>query len=910
MRAVVFLAPIVVSVGGTAVTSRALPPAPNLAVLALWWLGISAVATALLWVTDRLARRLLPLTALLNLSLVFPDRAPSRFRTALRTGTVRQLEARIEEIRRDGIGDDPVLVAETLVELLAALNHHDRLTRGHAERVRAYCRMIGEELRLTPDDLDRLHWAGLAHDVGKLLVPAEILNKPGKLTDDEFRVIKTHPSAGAQLIAPLAGWLGEWSRSVAEHHEKWDGSGYPKGLAGEQISLGARIVAVADVFDVITSVRSYKAASSPVEARDELVRCAGSHFDPAVVRAFVSISLGRLRLAMGPLSSLANLPVVGRLPMSPAIGAVASAATAATAAVALFFGGILDAPGLDATPTTEVAAEDDGVTVPTQASDPVVHASTTRNDEAEDEGPSAPTTTVVLPPTLMDLIDRSATVRPRPQPPEPTATVDPGTPIGPPNPTEPAPTGEEPTPERPAPTPTTTPPTAVPAPTTTPPTTTAPPTTAPPLTAPPTTAAPTTTAAPPTTTTPPPTTTTAPSTTTTTESPTTTTTVPAPVNQAPVALADAYGTDEDTTLVVGAAQGLLANDTDEDGDALQVETTPVDPPDRGVLALGTDGSFAYAPDADANGADTFRYRACDGEGECAEATVSVQVAAVDDAPVAVDDVYELTVADTLVVPAPGVLANDDDEDSALPPATLRSPPAAGAGTVTVAADGSFTYVRPDPAWSGVVTFTYAIGSGVGQVTIDVAPPPLTTYRLFMRPTGGVAATSLLSETSPAVVAGAEPDHPGDPDTDPGFTIRTSDQLLTNTNPTMYQHWTRQVGAGGLELRGPVSLDLWSAAAGFGQGLPVDWSAWLHDCDATLSSCDLLASQVDVHLDAWSSGPGWVRRTLDLGFVERTLAPGRVLRLRLMFGHEDVWIAMTGDRATQLLLTVPTSPTPP
>jgi Rrf2 family protein len=103
---------------------------------------------------------------------------------------------------------------------------------------------------------------------------------------------------GAAIAAPLAAWLGDSVLAVVEHHEKWDGSGYPKGLRGAEISEAGRIVAVADVFDVLTSVRSYKSARSAVDARTELARCAGTHFDPGVVRAFMTLSLGRLRLVI------------------------------------------------------------------------------------------------------------------------------------------------------------------------------------------------------------------------------------------------------------------------------------------------------------------------------------------------------------------------------------------------------------------------------------------------------------------------------------------------------------------------------------------------------------------------------------------------------------------------------------
>ena len=174
------------------------------------------------------------------------------------------------------------------------------------------------------------------HDIGKLLVSAEILNKPGKLTDVEFEAIKQHPEFGRELVAPLVGWLGDSARAVWEHHERWDGQGYPRGLGGTDISLAGRIVAVTDAFDVMTSVRSYKDPISPVAARAELARCAGTHFDETVVRAFLNVSLGRLRMAMGPLSWLTQLSFV---PQTLAT-AGASGATALTAVVGLAAGAI------------------------------------------------------------------------------------------------------------------------------------------------------------------------------------------------------------------------------------------------------------------------------------------------------------------------------------------------------------------------------------------------------------------------------------------------------------------------------------------------------------------------------------------------------------------------------------------
>ena len=200
--------------------------------------------------------------------------------------------------------------------------------------MRAYARMIGEELGLDRDEIDLLNWAALLHDVGKLEIDQEILNKPGVLTQEEWKKLRNHPALGAGLVAPLRGWLGTWLDAVSDHHERWDGHGYPQGLEGGQIALAGRIVAVADVFDVITSSRSYKPSETAAEGRDEIARYAGSQFDPRVVRAFLNISLGRLRLVMGPLSWLAHAPILGRLPLGPAVGTVTGGLAAVAAAVA------------------------------------------------------------------------------------------------------------------------------------------------------------------------------------------------------------------------------------------------------------------------------------------------------------------------------------------------------------------------------------------------------------------------------------------------------------------------------------------------------------------------------------------------------------------------------------------------
>jgi hypothetical protein len=241
-----------------------------------------------------------------------------------------------------------VEAAETLVTLVGILGLHDKRTRGHSERVRAFVDLITDEMGLPDEDRAKIRWAALVHDLGKLTVPAGVLNKPGGLDDDEWETVRRHPDEGVRLVAGLQPWLGEWGRAIGEHHERWDGLGYPNGLAGEQICVGARIVAVADAFEVMTAARTYKKAVSRSVALREMARMSGSQFDPVAVRALLNISAPRLRWAVGPWAWLAQLPIIGTAPsLAGTVGAVAGQTAAGVGAVTL--GG---AVGLTALPTT------------------------------------------------------------------------------------------------------------------------------------------------------------------------------------------------------------------------------------------------------------------------------------------------------------------------------------------------------------------------------------------------------------------------------------------------------------------------------------------------------------------------------------------------------------------------------
>ncbi|MCW2681265.1 MAG: domain/HD domain protein, partial [Frankiales bacterium] len=326
LRLAVFAAPLLVSTL-VVLALRPLFPPGKLSALVL---GLVAVAVAM--TLERSLRRVLPLATLLRLTMLFPDQAPSRYKVARSAGDPDEIGRRLA---RD---PDAVSTAEQVLALITSLGHHDRRTRGHSERVRVFCDLLAAELKLDQGARDRLRWASLLHDIGKLDVAPAVLNKPSKLDGREFALIKAHPQRGAELTAALLPWLGEWGRGILEHHERYDGKGYPSGLTGADLSRAGRIVCLVDAFETMTAARAYKKPMATKAAREELARCAGSHFDPVYVRAFLTISLPRLLWAMGPLSFLVQLPFLNTLAQagsrSVAVSGQAATALAGAGAVA------------------------------------------------------------------------------------------------------------------------------------------------------------------------------------------------------------------------------------------------------------------------------------------------------------------------------------------------------------------------------------------------------------------------------------------------------------------------------------------------------------------------------------------------------------------------------------------------
>uniref|UniRef100_A0AAU2JVY1 HD-GYP domain-containing protein n=1 Tax=Streptomyces sp. NBC_00049 TaxID=2903617 RepID=A0AAU2JVY1_9ACTN len=179
----------------------------------------------------------------------------------------------------------------TIRALVQAVDIKDRYTRGHSERVGQASAMIARELGMAEDRLEVVRIAGILHDVGKLGVPTRLLRKDGPLTPQERRIIELHPEYGHEMVRGI-GFLGEARSAILHHHERVDGSGYPYGLTGDQIPVLARVVAVADAFDAMTSTRSYSRARPVATALGELERCAGAQFDPAMVQALAG-AIGR-----------------------------------------------------------------------------------------------------------------------------------------------------------------------------------------------------------------------------------------------------------------------------------------------------------------------------------------------------------------------------------------------------------------------------------------------------------------------------------------------------------------------------------------------------------------------------------------------------------------------------------------
>src|SRR5581483_5729137 len=365
-----------------------------------WFAVLVAVAVVVVLLVDRLARRFLPLAWLFTLMMAFPDQMPSRLLTARRAASRRARRRALDRLAQGGtLGADAGEASEAALVLVAALGAHDRRTRGHSERVRTFADLLAKEAGVSPEDRDRLRWGALLHDIGKLAVPGEILNKPDRPDEQEWATLRRHPEEGAHIVEPLHTWLGPWAGSVGEHHERWDGNGYPQGLAGEDISLGGRILAIADAYEVMTAARAYKVPLSAAAAREELVASAGTHFDPALVRAFMGISLCALWWTTGVAALVAQIPLLGRVGAAPAFTRIRSGlsggATAVAAVTALVVAGAVgggSSSGEPAVPRRQSTQSAAPATVPPATTPSTVVTAPAPVTAAEPAAETVPTT--------------------------------------------------------------------------------------------------------------------------------------------------------------------------------------------------------------------------------------------------------------------------------------------------------------------------------------------------------------------------------------------------------------------------------------------------------------------------------------------------------------------------------------
>jgi putative nucleotidyltransferase with HDIG domain len=213
------------------------------------------------------------------------ERQLERYAADLRE-TFKEERARTQQLTRS--------YAATVRALSNAVEARDAYTGRHAERVAAYGIEIARVLGTDGLDRPEIEFGFLLHDIGKVAVPDAILYKPGRLTGEERALMARHPEVGAQILSGIE-FLADAAEVVRCHHERWDGSGYPDGLAGQEIPLVARVFAVADVLDALTTDRPYRLGLPLEEARAMISRASGTHFDPDVVAAFESITDERLR---------------------------------------------------------------------------------------------------------------------------------------------------------------------------------------------------------------------------------------------------------------------------------------------------------------------------------------------------------------------------------------------------------------------------------------------------------------------------------------------------------------------------------------------------------------------------------------------------------------------------------------
>ncbi len=272
---------------------------------------------------------------------------------------------------------------EALIDLSDLLEARDARTYGHSQRVTRHAERIATVMGLPPAEVAKVRTAAALHDIGKLHTPRSILNKPGRLTDSEFALIKRHPVDGAVMTSGIGD--PEISAMIRHHHERLDGRGYPDGLSGEDIPVGARIISVADTFDAITSNRTYRRASHHKRALDVLAAEAGKQLDGDAVAAFRGYYRGHRTVALSALAASAPQRLLTWLGgASPVIGAGAAGATALLVGVGSPQPAVYSPTSLDSPPAITVAA------APKRASSVAATATRARTSTTDERRRAAP----------------------------------------------------------------------------------------------------------------------------------------------------------------------------------------------------------------------------------------------------------------------------------------------------------------------------------------------------------------------------------------------------------------------------------------------------------------------------------------------------------------------------------------
>jgi hypothetical protein len=317
LRAFVFVSPFAVSLGVVALLALAIARPRPLGLLLLWWALILAGGLLSLLATMRAGRQLLPLAALFRLSLLFPHHAPSRLRIARLSARPQLLKRRLQELGT-APGRADALAAQRVFELAVAMSLGERARWGRSERVQRLTGLIARELHLAEADRALLGWACLLSDLARPLLPAEILSRSGGPTPRDWATLSRPSPKGAALVALCLPFLGDWGRAIGEQKERFDGSGYPQGLLGSQISLGSRIVAVALALEGLTAPRPLFRPLPLARAQSELARRSKAQLDPLLVEALRRVPGAELRGVVFP-APLSQLPLValGQAALTP-----------------------------------------------------------------------------------------------------------------------------------------------------------------------------------------------------------------------------------------------------------------------------------------------------------------------------------------------------------------------------------------------------------------------------------------------------------------------------------------------------------------------------------------------------------------------------------------------------------------